>query len=244
MFRLITISSSSKSNAWAVDYDGSVLLFDCGVALRTLKASLEKCALSLENIKAVFITHSHSDHTKGMAALSKKIDCPFYSAVEIDGCIKISEPVSVSGMTVSYFLCSHDVPCVGYKISNKLASLCIATDTGVITNDVKNALYGCDTVVLESNHDVDMLRCGPYPAALKTRILSEHGHLSNQDCANCLLELSQSGKLKCAVLAHLSETNNTPLFARATTLGAFKKYGINEIEVITANAGLEVIMED
>lgn len=242
MFRIITIASGSKSNAWAVQNDGSVLLFDCGVSGRTLVKTLKDCGLSTDSIDAVFITHSHSDHTKGIQVISKSLNCKFYSAVDVDGCEKMTDSITVGGMTVSFFPCSHDVPCVGYKIECGDRSVCLATDSGVVTDGMKEALVGCETVILESNHDTDMLRSGPYPPSLKMRISSNEGHLSNTACAECILSLADKG-LKRAVLAHLSEVNNYPLMARATTESALKKYGIRDIEILTASPGLEIVMD-
>lgn len=241
MIRLITIASSSKSNAWAVDYDGSVLLFDCGVTKKALITELEKHSLSLKNITAVFITHSHSDHTKGIPVLSKAINVPFYSAVDVDGCEKIEGPVTVNGITVSFFTCSHDVPCVGYRLDWDKNSICFATDSGVVTDGMRESLYGCHTVVLESNHDIDMLKCGPYPPTLKARIASDCGHLSNKACGECLVSIAEGGLKRC-ILAHLSETNNYPLMARSTVTRCLSNYGITDIEILTADAGTEVII--
>lgn len=241
MIRLITIASSSKSNAWAVEYDGSVLLFDCGVTKKALTTELEKHSLSLDDISAVFITHSHSDHTKGISVLKKAVNVPFYSAVDVVGCKTITGPVTVNGITVSFFPCSHDVPCVGYRLDCDENSLCFATDSGVVTDGMRSSLYGCHTVVLESNHDTEMLKSGPYSPSLKARIASDYGHLSNKACGECLVSIAEGGLKRC-ILAHLSETNNYPLMARSTVMACLKNYGITDIEILTADAGTEVLI--
>ena len=182
----------------------------------------------------MFVTHSHSDHTKGLKALKSKVSAPFYSAVDIDDCQKMSSDITVGQMTVSYFTCCHDVDCVGYKITANNKSVAVATDTGKVTECMLSNFTGCDAVMLECNHDVEMLKSGPYPAILKNRILSDSGHLSNTDCADVITYLASNGTKK-AILAHISETNNTPLVARFTVVDRLKKYGVeNNIEVICA----------
>lgn len=243
MFKLIIVSSGSKSNAAIIRSDSGALLVDCGVSLRTLKAALDKLGILQTELKAAVITHSHSDHTKGIATVKKNLGIPFYSAVKVEGCTHFEGSLTVGDITVEPFACSHDVDCVGYKISYGGRSVCIATDTGVVTDDTLNALMGVSTVVLESNHDVDMLRSGPYPLSLKHRILSCDGHLSNADCAKTLAHLASCG-LRCAVLAHISEHNNTPLMARACAVGELDKYGFDEVEVIPASDMLEIDIQE
>lgn len=229
--KLIIIASGSKSNAALVLQDSAAVLIDCGVSRRTLVTALARFDLTEQNIKAVFVTHSHSDHTKGIPALKKHLDVPFLSAVDVDLCDSMDGDCTVGNFTVSAYSCSHDVPCVGYKITCAGKSVCIATDTGVVTDEIRDALDGCETVVIESNHDAEMLRFGPYPFPLKERIASKHGHLSNADCAKFLCYLASRG-LKRAVLAHLSENNNTPLLARATARDELAKYGFEPDLVI------------
>ena len=199
--KLTVISSGSRANAAVIQNEGEALLIDCGVSLRALKAALFTCGVGVGDITAVFVTHSHTDHTRGHAALRAAAAAPFYSAADVDMCVPFSGSIRAGGFTVDAFECSHDVPCVGYKITCGKSELCIATDTGRVTDGMRRALSGCKTVVIESNHDVDMLKCGRYPQNVKTRILSDRGHLSNRDCARFLTELAQLG-LEHAVLAH------------------------------------------
>lgn len=235
--RLIIIDSSSKQNAALVEKNGAAVLIDCGVSLKALKTALADIGLTEECIKAVFITHSHSDHIKGLPALSKLLNVPFYSAVDIELCQRIYDTVTEGEFSVTPFRCSHDVPCVGYRIESGEKTVCIATDTGKITSETECAFEGCDVAMIESNHDIDMLRFGHYPPSLKSRILADTGHLSNSDCAKFVTALASRGLPK-AVLAHISENNNTPLVAKKTTLDSLAKYGFCDTEVITANKGV------
>lgn len=235
MFKLLIAASGSKANATAIIHDGHAVLIDCGLSYKALCA-----AFDVSLIDAVFVTHSHSDHIKGLTVLKKHTDAPFYSAVDIEGCIKMTGPVDIGGMHVDYFACSHDVPCVGYKITADGKTLAIATDTGVVTDTMRGCLEGCDTVMLECNHDPDMLRFGPYPQSLKSRIASSEGHLSNPDCAKMLTYLCTKGTCR-AVLAHLSETNNMPLTAKKAVCDELGKYGLcDKMEVIVAQSLTEI----
>jgi len=238
--RLIVIDSSSKQNATVIEMGGNALLFDCGVSRKHLLCELECRGISEKDIKAVFVTHDHSDHTKGLSSLQKHLNVPYLSGSGVPFCEPMTSPWSQYGFTVSFFDCSHDTPCVGYKITCGDKSVCIATDTGVITDSIKNALIGCQTVMIESNHDLDMLMFGHYPPSLKSRIASPVGHLSNADCAKFLTYLAAHGKLKRALLAHLSENNNTPLVAKSACREALSAYGFDDIEIICAASGVEI----
>lgn len=236
--KLIIIASGSKSNAALVEHDGAAVLIDCGVSRRALVTALCENGLSEQNLKAVFVTHSHSDHVCGLATLHKHLNIPFLSAADVDLCQPMPEPFEDFGFKVSAFDCSHDVRCVGYKITCAGKSVCIATDTGVVTDGIRDALLGCETVVIESNHDIDMLRFGSYPPSLKSRIMSDKGHLSNKDCAELLCYLASNG-LRRAVLAHLSENNNTPLVAKSTARERLDTFGF-DVELIAAAPGVIV----
>ena len=236
MLKLLIAASGSKANATLVIHNGKAVLIDCGTSYKALCDTLALAGLSPASIRAVLVTHSHSDHTKGLATLSKKLSVPMYSGVDICGCERFCNGIDVEGMHITSFACCHDVDCVGYKISADGKTLAVATDTGVITDCILNEMTGCDAVMLECNHDPDMLREGPYPYQLKQRIASREGHLSNGDCAKTIVHLAANGTKK-AVLAHLSETNNTPLVAMHTVRRELEKYGFEKnIEIYCADS--------
>lgn len=237
--RLTVIASGSSGNASVIRHNDAAVLIDCGVTLTRLKAGLEAEGLSLSDLDAVFFTHSHSDHVSGKAVLRRATDAPFYSAVELDGCER-SDGWRVGDMEITAFECSHDVPCAGYKIKADGRAVCVATDTGVVTEAMRAACHGCESVMIESNHDPEMLRFGPYPPQLKRRIASPFGHLSNPDCAAFILELANDG-LRQAVLAHLSEHNNTPILAKNAAWSRLSRYGLeNEVALSIAEPGLSL----
>ena len=212
-------------------------IIDMGTGVRWPSAALKELGLNISDCAGILVTHEHSDHVKGLATFLKKNPLPVYGAddtldfLDANGIVPAScalrtlsggeEDVGDFGVTM--FPTSHDVPCVGYRIhtpDNK--TMTIATDLGVLTPPVHQALSGCDLVALESNYDLHMLRSGRYPYYLRSRIESNRGHLSNDECSAKLLELIQEGCKKFA-LCHLSQENNTPALALQTmfnTLGA------------------------
>ncbi len=227
MFKLFIAASGSKANATLVIHGDKALLIDCGTTYKALCGALCAAGLDVSDIAAVLVTHNHSDHVKGLETLSKKINAPFYSCSDIAHCSPLPCDTEICGMKICHFDCSHDVDCVGYKISADGKTVAIATDTGVVTEAMLENMSGCDTVMLECNHDPEMLKNGPYPYQLKQRISSPYGHLSNTDCAKTLVHLATLGT-KTAVLAHMSETNNTPLLARHAVKTELEKYGLEK----------------
>lgn len=194
---------------------------------------LGECCLTLQDIGGVLITHEHSDHISGLKTLVKRTSCPVYAprtvASRLRGMlpglderlevIPVGEDFSIAGLTVRAFHTPHDTPeSVGYRVSCE-GVFAIATDMGCVTDEVRENLRGADTVLIESNHDEEMLRFGPYPPMLKRRILSDHGHLSNENCATLARELAESGT-RTIILGHLSRQNNTPAVALRTAEAA------------------------
>ena len=227
--RFLTLYSGSGGNAAYVKSGETEILIDAGKTARRLCTALKDIGTSIENIDAIFITHDHTDHTSALEMLMKKHKIPIHvtekSAEIFDGerfssvreNIVAHSPlfeVKIGNICVRSFLTSHDSRMsVGYRIdSDGGMSLGLATDLGYVTNGVHDALVGCRAVILEANHDVDMLKLGPYPRFLKERILSKRGHLSNEASANLAAALAGSGTTDF-LLAHLSAENNTPSHA-------------------------------
>lgn len=226
-----SIASGSKGNCSLVCCGGSRFLIDLGVSVRNLKKTLAGLDLEIEDLTGILLTHAHSDHIKGLETLVKKYDVPLYASVGTAW--EICEKVPTAKGKISEFLAGsrfgleqteiqsvrtpHDSSeSVGYVFAWRGGRLGFATDLGFMPSGVEEELLGCDTVVLESNHDLEMLAWGPYPEHLKARIRGNRGHLSNEDCAACACDLVRSGTQRL-ILAHLSETNNRPELALATT---------------------------
>lgn len=225
MIRFCTLFSSSSGNCAFISDGNTNLLVDAGVSASKITNSLEEIGVSAKQIDAILVTHEHSDHIAGIGVLTRKYGIPVYanektlSAMQKSSykaeasCIRAVESgksFKIGSAEIFPFKTPHDaVSSVGYTITLEDKKIGIATDTGCITKPMLSALAGCDAVVIESNHDVDMLNNGPYPYILKQRILSDYGHLSNENCAWFATQLAIWGT-KHIVLGHLSDKNNTP----------------------------------
>lgn len=247
MIKCIPLFSGSSGNSTYVSCDGEEFLIDAGVSCKALSCALESIGTSLGNIRGIFVTHEHIDHIKGLEIISKKFAIPVYmntSSAKYIYCtegheylrsvLNILDPTESfksENTKVDVFKTPHDSwGSVCYRITDGSDSMGLATDIGYVTKGIAAALMGCRTVVIESNHDIDMLKNGPYPKSLQNRILSRSGHLSNEDCARFLPYLAQSGT-KSIFLAHLSKENNLPALAYESASAALKDYGDVSIEV-------------
>ncbi len=236
MATLYPLYSSSKGNCALLVSNGRGLLIDCGVSRAQIVAAVEAAGLTMEAIDGLLLTHEHSDHIKALPMLLKH-GCPqiyatggTLNAAEAAGIDHRGAPFDIGAFHIIPITTCHDCtdPC-GYRIEVEGKALAVVTDTGRITPAIQQQLLGCTLIMLESNYDPDLLENGPYPAALKRRIASAHGHLSNNDCAAVLALMALQGDMKTAVLAHLSDHNNTPLTAKMAVLNAFCQYGIEDI---------------
>lgn len=238
MISCTPLFSGSSGNCTHVNCSGSEFLIDAGVSCKAISTALSSIGSSLEAIKGIFITHEHIDHIKGLEIISKKYKIPVYmntSSAKYIYCssgfenlqaslriMDASEKVCVDGVNFTAVRTPHDSwGSVCYHVETEDDTFALATDIGYITKGIASALLGCRTVVIESNHDIEMLKNGPYPQSLKSRILSRNGHLSNADCARFLPYLAESGTQK-VFLAHLSKENNLPSLALSTAQGAVK----------------------
>ena len=228
-YSVCSLFSGSKGNSMLIKSEGASILIDAGKSARALCSALASLGEDISKIDAIFITHEHTDHTKALEVILKKHRIPVHAVEasarkmlrgalgDFEDCFCIHTPlfsVDVGDMNISSFPTPHDSESsVGYKIDifngGHIIHIGYATDIGYVSDSVRGALMGCETVVLESNHDVDMLMSGPYPYELKRRILSKRGHLSNRECADFAAELCANGT-KNLMLAHLSEENNRP----------------------------------
>ena len=238
MMRLTTFASGSSGNCALLSMDGVHLLLDAGISCRRICSHLALSGVTPEELSAILITHEHSDHIAGLETLLKHSAAPVCApravAAHLERTIAGAAPrlrVAVPGEAFSFgplavrsFRTSHDsADSVGWRVSGSTV-FALATDTGCVTPEVEEGLSGAATVLIEANHDVDMLLSGPYPFYLKRRILSERGHLSNADCAALAARLARSGTRQI-LLGHLSRENNRPARAFETVSAALEGSG-------------------
>ncbi len=228
----------SGGNCLLVSGGDTKLLIDAGISLRRTESALAQLGHRINEIGGVLITHEHSDHISGLKMLLKYHRLPVYAPrtvasrlrgmlPEIEGCLRVipvGEAFRVGGLSVTAFHTPHDTDeSVGYRVQGE-GVFALATDMGAVTDEVEQALTGADTVLIESNHDEQMLRYGGYPIYLKRRILSDRGHLSNANCALLARTLAESGTSRI-VLGHLSRENNKPELALAASRAALEGTG-------------------
>jgi phosphoribosyl 1,2-cyclic phosphodiesterase len=233
-----TLASSSSGNCTLVSHGDTHILIDAGISLKRVKASLSALGVSLDSLSAVFITHDHSDHISGLPILTKYLRAQIFVSDDTGAAIERSifsrtqltriTPGAVyehKSLSVEAFPTSHDTPgSVGFRITDGARTFLYATDLGIVTREVREAGRGAHFAILEANHDLTLLKNGPYPAHLKRRIASETGHLSNDAGGAFALELASSGTRQI-VLAHLSDENNTPALAFDTAAHALTRGG-------------------
>lgn len=244
MLKFISFGSGSSGNCYFLYTDKDGLLIDAGLGIRTLKKSFRDYGLQLNQVKQIIITHDHADHVKSVGSLSRELDVPVYTTRKVhDGifqnycvvrkiegrnahCIDKGSSRRIGEFMVTPFNVPHDsTDCVGYFIEAEGVAFCIVTDVGEITDEIKPYISSANYLVIEANHDEEMLNNGPYPQHLKTRILGSQGHLSNRKCGEALVE-NATEKLKCVWLCHLSEENNHPELARKTIEAVLRGSGI------------------
>ena len=237
MINAVPLFSGSSGNCTFVESGETKVLIDAGVSCLSVTKALREIGRSIEDISAVFVTHEHCDHIKGLLAFynatGKKIFCHYNSVDGIIKKIKISKSALVrfdskfelGDFVIDPFEVSHDVFCVGFNIYENSNKISIVTDLGYTTNVVVQRLYDSRLVILEANHDEKMVMTGKYPPILKSRILSKKGHLSNTNSAKVVAELAQHN-VKQIVFGHLSEENNTPQVCYDTIAKYLESVGI------------------
>ena len=218
--RFASLGSGSKGNSTVVESDTACVMVDCGFGLRNACTRLERIGKSPEDLTAIIVTHEHSDHWKGIGALSAKYNIPVYlsagslkakqihSGEALFNCIDSHRDFYVGDICIKPVPVPHDArEPIQYILSNGKVQLGILTDLGHFTPHVVSSYSKCDALLLECNYDDDMLLDGPYPRFLKDRVSGMFGHLSNRQAADLLLALDLS-RLKTLVIGHISAKNN------------------------------------
>ncbi|RJX31146.1 MAG: MBL fold metallo-hydrolase [Desulfurivibrio sp.] len=229
------LGSGSKGNATYVAARGRALLIDSGFSAVEIERRLAAIGVEAVSLAAILLTHAHSDHIKGAAVLARKYRLPIYAnqgtlaaAAKSLGAVpaifefQTGTSFSLHDFHIHPFAVCHDcVDPVGFVIENGSCSLGYCTDTGMVSRLIRHRLTGCNGLVIECNHDPDLLKSGPYPLHLQQRVRSSQGHLANEEAARFVADLLHDG-LQHVVLAHLSETNNHPDLALAAVAAALR----------------------
>ena len=224
--RFASLGSGSRGNALIVEKDRTRLMLDCGYPVRETERRLARLGLAPEELAGILVTHEHSDHTAGACKFARKHRLPLWlthgtlkampgDVAEIAqiNVIDSHSPFAVDALQLLPFPVPHDArEPAHFVFSDGTRRLGVLTDAGASTSHIEAMLSGCDALVLECNHDIDLLMQGDYPPALKSRIAGRYGHLDNRSAAGLLAALDRS-RLQHLVAAHLSEHNNTPELA-------------------------------
>lgn len=244
--RFISFSSGSCGNCYLLLGPSSGIMIDAGVGIRRVKKEMEAIGLGLDSISAILVTHDHGDHIRSLGSFCKRITPPVWTSERIHqalgyhpftrdwvgACRQVLEPGVWNPVTpdfdVRYFVVPHDATqCVGYAIRQGDELFVLMTDLGHVTPEAMKWASLAQTVVVESNYDIEMLMGGSYPQELKNRISHGIGHLSNDACARAICQFMHPD-LRNIFLCHLSGNNNTPELAYNSALAALESIGIEK----------------
>lgn len=242
--RFSVLASGSKGNACYIETDDTRVLIDAGLSCREITRRLEIIGINVISLDAIIITHEHSDHIKGAGPVSRKYDATVYAnrptinrctnqlrKTRVNDILETGKSFKINDITIETFAKNHDAADpVGLIVSSNGSRLGIITDVGASTSLLETRLRDCTSVMLEFNHDIEMLENGPYPYYLKKRIRSSYGHLSNEQAGDLLKRLCHKN-LNHVVLAHLSEVNNTPEKALTKARESLLECGMDHIQV-------------
>ena len=239
--RFTVLASGSTGNATIIEGNDKTVMIDAGLSAKKLDELMKQQGISGQNIDALLVTHEHSDHIKGLGAFARKYNLPIYANLATWGALErhvgtispekrnvfeSGESLKFGSMDVHTYNISHDAAePVGYTFEQAGQRLGVATDLGYVSEKVKQQIIDCDVLVLESNHDTELLRVGRYPWNIKRRILSDVGHLSNVAAGEALIEL-MTDRTKRVYLAHLSQDHNQMDLAMLTVNSIFESNGI------------------
>jgi phosphoribosyl 1,2-cyclic phosphodiesterase len=244
MLKFISFGSGSSGNCYYLATEEDALIVDVGVGVRQLKKHCRDFGVTLSRLHHILVTHDHADHIKSVGSLSYEYRLPVYATelvhkgIDNNYCVqrKVTDELKrfiekevtlqLGDFRVTPFEVPHDSSDnVGYFIEAGGTDICIITDAGQVTEEMKAYITKAHHLVIEANHDKEMLLQGPYPQYLKTRIQSNNGHLSNVDCGRAVAE-NMGEQLRHVWLCHLSEENNHPELARKTVESVLREYGI------------------
>ncbi len=247
----LSLVSGSSGNASLIKNKDTTILIDCGLSAKRLCSLLAEININPNEIDAILITHEHSDHIIGAGVMSRRFDIPLYATEKTHKSMNIGpikdyntqiinsgNEFEIGGFNIKPFSISHDAQDpVCYSLEYNREKYSILTDTGIISDEILKSVSGSDYIMLEANHDIDMLMYGSYPFSLKKRIASDKGHMSNDYAAQYAIKLIENNT-KNIMLSHLSNNNNTPEIAYKTIESVLLKNGINvgsDVKLSVAN---------
>ena len=233
------LASGSSGNATYIETPKQKILVDCGLTGKAITAQMEKIDRSISDVDAILVTHEHSDHIKGIGVLARKYGIPIYAndktwqamagkigkvALEQQEIFNTGDTLTFGDLDVMSFAVSHDAAAPQfYSFQREGKQFVMLTDTGYVSDKLRGLLKNADAYLIESNHDLEMLRMGPYAWHLKQRILSDKGHLSNDDGALAMCEM-MGDRTKRIYLGHLSQDNNMKEIAYQTAESIFQAH--------------------
>lgn len=235
---IASLTSGSSGNSTLITEKNTLILLDCGASGKKISQAIEGLGFSCANISSILLTHEHIDHVLGAGILSRRFNLPIYATKETFenanlgpireeniNYITPDKSFEVGNILIHPFSISHDAKNpVGYSFDLSIGKFSSLTDTGIITEDIYSSIRDSKYMLLESNHDVEMLKFGNYPYPLKQRILSRTGHLSNTTASKVAAKMMENG-VEHIMLGHLSNENNTPEIAYKTTENAIIEGG-------------------
>lgn len=249
--RVASLGSGSRGNATLVRHGNTTLLVDCGFSLKETERRLSRLGVEPEEVDAIFVTHEHTDHVRGVGVFARKYHTPVWlthgtlrvsslGELPVTNELPVEETIAIKDLEILPFSVPHDAaePCQ-YRLTEGDKQLGILTDTGMITRHIIDVLSGIDALLLECNHDLGMLNEGLYPPALKARVGSDYGHLNNEQAAG-LLDAIDTSRLVSIAAMHISEKNNTRFLAQQALSSAlgWQHY---DIQVADQEDGLDWI---
>lgn len=255
MIKFCSLFSGSSGNALFIGTEKTKLLIDAGLSGKRILEALCSIGENPAELSAILVTHEHVDHVRGAGIMSRKQNVPIYANESTWGAMEgglgpvklenrvafcMGEEFEIGDICIKPFAIPHDAAePVGYNFFVQGKRITTATDIGHMNDELLSHIEGSDLLLLESNHDVEMLKVGPYPWSLKKRIMGNHGHLSNETCAQVIAYLAERGG-KRFILGHLSNENNFPELAYQTTLNALSEKRI----AVGGDVSLEVALRN
>lgn len=249
--RFASLGSGSRGNATLIETGETCVLVDCGFSVKEIEIRMQRFVMSPADLQAILVTHEHGDHIRGVGALARKYQLPVWAShgtllfdglgdLPISKTLNVHESEVLGDLQIAPFPVPHDAkePCQ-FVFSDGKVKIGLLTDTGSITRHIIEQLDGCTALMLECNHDVEMLAEGPYPPALKRRVGGDYGHLSNQQAA-AVLDKMNTDSLQRVIAMHISEKNNDPGLA-VSALSEALGCDCHDIEVAEQDSGFDWI---